>query len=215
VDKPTLLHSVTGMVLAGGRGSRMGGLDKGLQNYAGRPLAHHALQRLCQQQGGALGALFVNANRNLPSYQAWARGYGAKLVPDTMPDFAGPLAGLLAGLAQCRTPYLLTVPCDCPQYPYDLALRLRSALQGATDRLQSAQIALAASADLQLQPVFCVLHVSLRPALAHYLQQGGRQMAHWAQQQGAQIVEFNQRGDDAQAFANINTPEQLHHYSQS
>src|SRR5690606_11557876 len=111
---------ITGLILAGGRGSRMGGIDKGLQNYQGMPMAMHALLRLSPQVGQAM----VNANRNLGAYEAM----GVPVWPDNLPDFAGPLAGLAVGLERCETPYLATVPCDCPRFPLDLVERLAQGL---------------------------------------------------------------------------------------
>jgi molybdopterin-guanine dinucleotide biosynthesis protein A len=113
-------QDITGLVLAGGRGSRMGGVDKGLQNHMGAPLAMHALMRL----GPQVGQLMVNANRNLGAYEA----FGAPVWPDANPDYAGPLSGFLAGLEHCDTPYLVTVPCDSPLFPLDLVQRLAAAL---------------------------------------------------------------------------------------
>ncbi|MCU0925295.1 MAG: molybdenum cofactor guanylyltransferase [Hydrogenophaga sp.] len=111
---------ITALVLAGGRGSRMGGVDKGLQKFRDTPLALNALLRLQIQAGGLVGELMVNANRNLAAYEA----FGHPVWPDTLPDYAGPLAGFLTGLSHCETPYLLTVPCDSPLFPLDLASRL-------------------------------------------------------------------------------------------
>ena len=107
---------ITGLILAGGRGSRMGGVDKGLQNFHGIPLAQHALRRLAPQ----VGHLMLNANRNLDAYRAM----GAPVWGDEVPDFPGPLAGMLAGLRHCETPYLVTAPCDTPYFPDDLTARL-------------------------------------------------------------------------------------------
>ena len=112
-------NDITGLVLAGGRGSRMGGVDKGLQNFRGLPLALHTLMRLQMQ----VGATMVNANRNLAAYEA----FGAPVWPDVLADYAGPLAGFLTGLERCETPWLLTVPCDTPLFPVDLAQRLAHA----------------------------------------------------------------------------------------
>ena len=113
---------ITGLVLAGGRGSRMGGVDKGLQNFNGMPLALHALMRLAPQ----VGEMMINANRNLAAYES----FGVPVWPDGLADYAGPLAGFLTGLERCETPYLLTVPCDTPLFPLDLAQRLAEALAG-------------------------------------------------------------------------------------
>ncbi len=109
-------NDISGLILAGGRGTRMGGVDKGLQLHLGVPLAQHALERLRPQ----VAALMLNANRNLPAYQAM----GVPVWPDEMADFPGPLAGMLAGLMHGRTPYLVTVPCDSPNFPDDLVARL-------------------------------------------------------------------------------------------
>jgi molybdopterin-guanine dinucleotide biosynthesis protein A len=198
-----MLQDVTGLVLAGGQGRRMGGLDKGLQSYNGRPLVQHALERLSRQQGGAFGGLMVNANRNLQSYAAIAATYGASVVADTHPDFAGPLAGLCAGLENCATPYLLTVPCDCPFFPLDLALRLQCGIQ-AREHGKTALV-IAATTSQAWQPTFCLVHRELHAQLHDYLQQGGRRFREWIEQQGAQIVLFK----EDEAFANINTLEQL------
>ena len=100
---------ITGLVLAGGRGSRMGGVDKGLQAYRGMPLAMHALLRL----GPQVGEMMVNANRNLAAYES----LGVPVWPDALPDYPGPLAGFLTGLERCTTPFLATVPCDSPHFP--------------------------------------------------------------------------------------------------
>ena len=114
---------ITGLILAGGRGSRMGGVDKGLQIHRGRPLAAHALERLRPQ----VGRLMVNANRNLETYRAM----GVPVWPDEVPDYPGPLAGMLAGLAHCETALMATVPCDTPNFPLDLVARLASGLERA------------------------------------------------------------------------------------
>jgi molybdopterin-guanine dinucleotide biosynthesis protein A len=121
---PIHAEAITGLILAGGRGSRMGGVDKGLQNFNGVPLALHTLMRLSPQ----VGEVMVNANRNLAAYEA----FGVPVWPDStgLGEFAGPLAGFLTGLERCETPYLLTVPCDTPLFPDDLVARLAQALCG-------------------------------------------------------------------------------------
>ena len=123
-------QDITGLVLAGGRGSRMGGVDKGLQNFQGLPLALHTLMRLSHQ----VGETMINANRNLAAYEA----FGAPVWPDTLSDHAGPLAGFLTGLERCETPYLLTVPCDTPWFPTDLAERMAQALSGSDQAIAMA-----------------------------------------------------------------------------
>jgi molybdopterin-guanine dinucleotide biosynthesis protein A len=186
---------ITGLVLAGGRGSRMGGVDKGLQNHHGVPLALHALRRLQPQ----VGAMLVNANRNLAAYEAM----GVPVWPDPLADYAGPLAGLLAGLEHCETSHLVTVPCDTPNFPHDLVARLAQALSAA-----DAEIAMAATQEggaTQAQPVFCLLPTSLRDSLVAYLHGGQRKIDRWTALHRCVLVPF----DDPAAFANANTPAEL------
>ncbi|WP_101046721.1 molybdenum cofactor guanylyltransferase MobA [Macromonas nakdongensis] len=197
-------HSVTGVVLSGGRGSRMGGVDKGLQPFHGTPLALNALQRLQRQQGTRLAGTLVNANRYLADYAT----FGAPVWPDELPDYAGPLAGFLAGLAHCPTPYLLTVPCDVPLYPLDLLERLALALEHS-----EADIALASAREgsdtWRTQPVFCLMKTDLRDSLLAYTQAGGRKVEGWTRQHRTVTVPFDQAGDDPQAFCNANTLPEL------
>ena len=134
---PTASADITALILAGGRGSRMGGVDKGLQNFQGTPLALHALMRL-QQQTLLPADVMINANRNLGAYEA----FGVPVWPDALADYAGPLAGFLTGLERCETPLLLTVPCDVPYFPLSLCERLAQALLG-----QDAEIAMAAAPE--------------------------------------------------------------------
>lgn len=198
-------HEITGLVLAGGRGTRMGGLDKGLQPFRGLPLARHALQRLAPQVGPCL----VNANRHLERYA----DFGVPVWPDSLDGYAGPLAGFLTGLSHCDTPWLLTVPCDTPLFPRDLAQRLAQAA-AATD----AEIVLAAGPEadaqgrrlLRAQPVFCLLRTSLRDSLQRFTQAGGRKIDAWTAQHRCRTVAFDQPGDDPLAFANANTLDELH-----
>ncbi|MFT4266735.1 MAG: molybdenum cofactor guanylyltransferase MobA [Xenophilus sp.] len=189
---------ITGLVLAGGLGTRMGGADKGLVDWQGRPLAAHALERLRPQ----VGALAVNANRHPDAYAA----FGVPVWADPVPGHPGPLAGFLAGLTHCRTEWLLTVPCDTPRFPPDLARRLG---QAALER--GARIATAAAAEggaMRPQPVFCLMHASLREALARHLAGGGRRVGQWATACGGVTVPFDRPGD-AGGFANVNTPQDL------
>lgn len=196
---------ITGLVLAGGRGSRMGGVDKGLQNFHGTPLALNALMRLQMQEGGLVGDLMVNANRNLSAYEA----FGAPVWPDTLDDFAGPLAGFLTGLERCETPWLLTVPCDSPRFPLDLALRLAQAIEAP-----DTDIAMAAAREddgqLRAQPVFCLMKVDLLESLAEFTRGGGRKIDRWTGQHRTVVVPFDRPGDDPLAFANANTLDELH-----
>jgi molybdopterin-guanine dinucleotide biosynthesis protein A len=188
--------AITGLVLAGGRGTRMGGVDKGLQPHRGLPLARHALERLRPQ----VGALLVNANRHLDTYRAW----GVGVVADAQADFAGPLAGMLAGLEAAQTPWLVTVPCDTPGFPADLVARLTAAAQE-----EDTDVAIAATHEadgsLQPQPVFCLLRTALAPSLRAFLDAGQRKIDRWTVQHRCATVIF----DDADAFFNANTLDEL------
>lgn len=196
---------ITGLVLAGGRGSRMGGLDKGLQDFAGEPLALRALQRLAPQ----VHRVMLSANRNLLSYEF----FGAPVVTDAQPDHPGPLAGFLAGLQHCETPFLLTVPCDAPNFPLDLARRLAKGMSA-----QGADIAMASapepqpdgSSRLRPQPVFCLLRTELQQSLAAFVQGGGRKVSAWTAQHAVAMVPFDRPGDAPDAFFNANTLAELH-----
>ncbi len=173
----------------------MGGVDKGLQLFDGRPLVQHAIERLAPQ----VGTLLVNANRNLEAYRA----FGAPVVADTVPDFAGPLAGWLAGLEQCRTEWLVTVPCDSPRFPLDLVQQLAHAVRSTGAGLATAETAV--HGQPRTQPVFTLLRARLAEALAAYLRDGGHKIDRWTAMQGGTCVRF----DDAAAFFNINTLEEL------
>lgn len=186
---------ITGLVLAGGRGTRMGGVDKGLVPWNGEPLALRALQRLRPQ----VQALAVNANRHRDIYAGW----DVPVWPDADGAFAGPLAGLLAGLDHCRTEWLATVPCDSPLFPHDLVTRLAAAAASAGSLLAMAATPGEGRADAQ--PVFLLVHRSLRDDLHHALAQGERRMRRWAARHRPVLVLF----EDAGAFANANTAEEL------
>ena len=182
----------------------MGGVDKGLQPYNGMPLARHALQRLQPQ----VGQVAVNANRHLLDYQAM----GVPVWPDELADYPGPLAGFLTGLLHCSTPCLLTVPCDAPRFPADLAERLLTALNQ-----DQSEIAMACGIDasdfdkrpLKPQPVFGLMRVSVLPSLRQFLAQGERKVEHWAQTCHISYVNFDQPHDDPLAFFNANTLDEL------
>lgn len=197
-------QQITGLVLAGGRGARMGGLDKGLQPFRGLPLARHALLRLQPQ----VGALMLNANRNLATYAA----FGAPVWPDAQADYPGPMAGFLAGLTHCATPWLLTVPCDTPLFPPDLAVRLAEAAER-----EGSDIAMAAGPEpdaqgrpvLRPQPVFCLLRATLRQGLAEHVAAGGSKVRAWALQQRCSVVPFDRPHDAPDAFTNANTLAEL------
>lgn len=200
-------NDITGLILAGGRGLRMGGADKGLQNFHGVPLALHALNRL--RAGGGIGPLAINANRHLADYEA----LGVPVWPDANTDYAGPLAGFLSGLTHCQTPYLLTVPCDVPLFPLDLAQRLATALES-----ECADLAIAAAAQvdghgqmpLRSQPVFCLMRVSLLPSLRQFIQSGKHKVQDWCKLHATALARFDQPADNPQAFSNANTLSELH-----
>lgn len=194
---------ITGLILAGGRGSRMGGIDKGLQNFRGLPLALQTLMRL-QLQSLPLQEVLINANRNLSAYES----FGVAVWHDALPDFAGPLAGFMTGLEHCDTPWLLTVPCDTPLFPLDLVQRLADAAAS-----QDADIAMACAPEadgaLRPQPVFCLMRRELMESLHQFTQGGGRKIDTWTGQHGTVYVNFNAPGDDPRAFFNANTLDEL------
>jgi molybdopterin-guanine dinucleotide biosynthesis protein A len=194
---------ITGLILAGGRGSRMGGSDKGLQNFHGLPLALQTLMRL-QLQSLPLQEVLINANRNLAAYEA----LGVPVWPDSIDGFAGPLAGFQTGLERCETPLMFTVPCDTPLFPLDLVERLYEAMN-----TQDADLAMAAAPEadgtVRTQPVFCLLKTDLLESLVKFTQSGGRKIDAWTDQHRCAIVPFDLPGDSPQAFANANTLAEL------
>jgi molybdenum cofactor guanylyltransferase len=184
--------SVTAIIVAGGRGSRMGGSDKGLQLLYGKPLIVHVLSRLVPQ----VDSILINANREIPAYQ----GLGYPVLSDEMPDFAGPLAGFALGFKHAESEYLLTVPCDCPLLPVNLREKLQSALEQA-----HAEIAIATSHGSD-HPVVSLCKTSMLGSLQEYLAQGGRKVSDWQKSLHHVYVDVS---DVADAFININTPQDL------
>lgn len=182
---------VTGLILAGGRGSRMGGADKGWVDYRGKPLVEHTIERLRPQ----VDELLISANRSLDRY----RSLGTTTVQDdaTFGEFAGPLAGMHAVLRVLHTPWLVVVPCDAPHLPADLVQRLRTGAGPAR--------AAVASAAGRLQPLFCLLHRDLFDSLTTFLAEGERKVERWLARVQASAVRF----EDAAAFVNFNTPSDL------
>ena len=203
IPAPLHTEAITGVILAGGRGSRMGGVDKGLQNFNGVPLALHTLLRLSPQ----VGEIMINANRNLAAYES----FGVPVWPDStgMGEYAGPLAGFVTALERCETPYLLTVPCDTPLFPSDLVARIAEAFADA-DADFAVAAALEQDGQLRPQPVFCLMHSGLLESLARFTQGGGRKIDAWTALHKTIIVPFDQPGDEAQAFFNANTLAELH-----
>ncbi|MGL4270488.1 MAG: molybdenum cofactor guanylyltransferase MobA [Plesiomonas sp.] len=178
---------ISGAILAGGRATRMGGNDKGLRQIAGHPLYWYALQRLQPQ----VNRIQIIANRNMHSYAE----SGYPVYSDSLPDFPGPLAGMLTALQHSPTDYLVCVPCDSPCFPLDLVSRL-------FQQIGAASCAIAHDGE-RAHPVFALLHRRLLPALATSLQQGERRLMAFFQQQHAVTVDFS---DQVAAFVNVNTP---------
>lgn len=186
-----MTKGITGVVLAGGLGRRMGGADKGLLDYEGRPLARQVAERLAPQ----VETLLINANRNREVYAT----LGYPVIGDAIPDFAGPLAGLHAALAAASTPMVVTAPCDSPFFPADLVHRLHRALLAA-----QAELAVA-TAEGRVHAAFCLCSRDLAAPLAEYLAAGGRRVIDWQESRRQVRVEFADPG----AFRNLNTPEAL------
>lgn len=188
-------NGVTGLVLAGGRGTRMGQVDKGLQPLRGMPMVQHVLQRL----GAQVDRIMINANQNLETYAA----FDVPVWPDALEGFAGPLAGLQTGLMHCETPLLVTAPCDSPFLPADLVARLSAAMTAEQAVLA---VAVTGAGDrLQPHPVFCLAQRSLLPHLSAFLAGGGRKVDAWFADLRVARVHFDQED----AFRNINTLDEL------
>jgi len=183
---------ISGVILAGGQGRRMGKVDKGLQPFRGRTLIDCVIERLRPQ----VAEILINANRNQESYGA----YGYRVIADLVPDYAGPLAGLHSALASASHELVLTVPCDSPFMPDDLAARMDAALRSA-----SADVAVAWT-GMQPHPVFCLARRALLPHLAQFLDAGGRKIDAWYADLNVARVAFDDQPD---AFANFNTLAEL------
>ena len=185
--------AITGLILAGGRGSRMGGRDKGLQMLAGRPLVQHVMTRLEPQ----VGSLMISANRNVEAYAE----FGVRVLRDAEDDFPGPLAGLLAGLRAATSEWLQCSPCDAPLLPLDLTARLG-------DGDEDFSVVLPCSADGRVQPLFALVRCELAERLAATLERGERGAQQWMGSQRHRLVRF-ERPYDERAFLNINSLAQL------
>jgi molybdenum cofactor guanylyltransferase len=185
------IADITGVILAGGRAQRMGGMDKGLIPLNGKPMVEHILDAVRPQ----VGTLLINANRNLDDY---AR-YGLRVVTDRMGEFYGPLVGMASALEVSTTPYLLTVPCDSPLIPADLATRLYQKL-----REEDAEISVVHDGE-RMQPVFALLHRDLLPSLLAYLDAGGRKIDTWYAEHRLALADFSDRQE---LSCNVNTPDE-------
>jgi molybdenum cofactor guanylyltransferase len=182
---------ITGVILAGGRAQRMGGRDKGLIELCGRPMAEHVLTALRPQ----VGCVIINANRNREQYAA----LGCPVVADSIGEYFGPLAGTASALQAADTDYVLTVPCDSPLVPEDLALRLAQALAR-----EGAEIVVAHDGE-RMQPVFALVSRSLLPSLLAYLEAGERKIDLWFARHRLALADFSDRPE---TFLNVNTPEE-------
>ncbi len=188
---------ITAVILAGGQGRRMGGMDKGLIELQGRPLVEYLLAALRPQ----VGLILINANRNQERYQI----YGHTVISDQLDDYQGPLAGFASAMQAASTPYILTIPCDAPVISPDLAERLYNALMR-----EPAELAVAHDGE-RLQPVHALLPVSLLPSLQQFLASGERKIDRWYAQHNMVAVDFS---DSISMFRNINTPEQKNQMEQ-
>ena len=186
------MNNITALILAGGRGSRMGSVDKGLQLFNGKPMVAHVIERLAPQAD----AVIINANRNHDEYAA----LGYRVIADALDGFAGPLAGLHVGMMQATTPLIVTAPCDSPFLPLDLVSRLLAALEK-----NNADLAVAKTFN-QAHPVFCLVKRDLEPHLRAFLADGQRKIDRWYATLKVVEVAFD---DVESAFRNINTSEEL------
>lgn len=187
-----LNNNITGLILAGGRARRMGGVDKGLVRVGNKPMIAHVVARLRPQ----VINLIINANRNHSKYRRWAE----IVVADNIGLYDGPLAGMASGLTMAETEFVLTVPCDSPLLPSDLATRLYYRLT-----TEQARVAVASDGD-RIQPVFALLRRELAPSIVSFLQQGERKIDKWFAQHDTVTVDFS---DKPETFLNINTAEDL------
>ena len=183
-------QDINAVILAGGQGSRLGGLDKGLLELKNRPLIQHVIDRIQPQ----VANIMISANRNISTYS----NFGFEVYEDDIPDFAGPLAGILKALQHCQNEWLLVVPSDSPFIPNDLVQRL-------SENIQDNKIAIPHDGKY-LHPTFALVHKSLTSSLKEFLQQGERKARVWMQQQEHTIVDFS---DQVDAFMNINTENEL------
>jgi molybdopterin-guanine dinucleotide biosynthesis protein A len=184
--------AVTGVILAGGRGQRMGGRDKGLATLSGRPLIEHMITALRPQTSD----LVIIANRNLSSY----RRYGYPVAADSLPGYLGPLAGMLTGLQQATTEWVLVVPCDVPGLPADLVQRMMAAIGSST-----AEICIAHD-GLRSHPVIALMNRGLEASLRDYVLAGNRRVEDWVMSRRVVIAYFTDIGD---AFRNLNREDDL------
>ena len=183
---------ITGVILAGGKGRRMGGVDKGLRKLRGKTMVAWVLERLSPQ----VDEILINANQNLDIYS----GFGARVIPDQIGGYAGPLAGLHCGLSAASHSLVATAPCDSPFLPMDLVARLGTALHTGQSQLAVAKT------GTQVHPVFCLCRRDVLPHLTQFLANGGRKIDAWYASLRVVEVAFD---DEAESFNNINTQAEL------
>lgn len=188
-------QDITAVILAGGKGRRLGGQDKGLVHYKNKPLVEHVIQRIQPQ----LNNILINANRNLETYST----YGFPIISDELSDFQGPLAGFASAMKIVQTSHIITLPCDGPFLPSDLVLRMLKA-QSNTFKAVNNAIIVAHNGE-RLQPVYALIPVSLLANLEQYLETGARKIETWYRQNTMISVDFS---DKPETFRNINTEEQ-------
>ena len=198
---------LTGLILAGGRATRMGEIDKGLQAFHGYPLVIHVVTRLAPQ----VGTILINANRHREIYEQLGHRVIGDVIDDAIDEYAGPLAGLHAGLAACESDYLVAVPCDAPFLPRDLVARLGEGMSRGMSRGMSAglrnnaiDVAYATTASGR-HPVFCMMRRAVAPSLATFVREGGRSVGAWLDRMNCIAVSF----EHEDAFRNLNTLEEL------
>ena len=184
-------QDITAVILAGGQSRRMGGIDKGLIEFQGKPMVQHVIQALLPD----VSTLFINANRNFDGYEA----LGYRVLPDRIEGFLGPLAGMASGMYAATTKYIVTAPCDCPLVSIGLVRRLYQAVQN-----ENAQIGVANDGE-RMHPVFALIQRDLLPDLAAYLESGERKIDRWYARHRVSVVRFD---DVPQWFQNVNSPEE-------
>ncbi|HID82267.1 MAG TPA: molybdenum cofactor guanylyltransferase [Chromatiales bacterium] len=182
---------MTAVILAGGQGRRMGGKDKGLLAWGGRPLIETILDTIKPQ----VGHILINANRNKEKYT----NYGYPVVADNLDGYQGPLAGFVAGMKAAKTDYITTIPCDSPLIPADMFERLSAALID-----EQAELAVAHDGQ-RLQPVYALLPVKLLDSLLQFMGEGNRKIDLWYARHKMAVADFS---DKPEIFRNVNTPEQ-------
>jgi len=190
------INDITAVILAGGKGRRLGGQDKGLVNYKGRPLIEHILHIIKPQ----VQAIMINANRNLERYAE----YGFPVINDDLTNFQGPLAGFISAIKVVSTTHILTLPCDGPKIPPDYSQRLLSALETQNEETINNTIVVAHDGE-RMQPVHALIPTGLAASLEAFLEKGDRKIDLWYAQHPVVLADFS---DIPDVFQNINTEEQ-------